>query len=261
MKILIPVICYNHVCNTEYMLSLMQLTWVLREQNVQFTLLPINFESLIPRARNAATAYFLSDPEATHLLFIDSDIEFAPDTVVKLLNADRNVICAGYAQKHLGMDNIKTVLASGEEDLEMCTRTSVHLKLPVKQEDIIEAFYATTGFLLIKKNVMERLVEKYPERAYRNDIDGYAGAKPNTFYDFFRLAIHPETKRFESEDYGFSSLLHELGEPIWVYTDISLRHMGWFGYPANLSKQIKVYLQNNNKQEILNNVIKTPVQE
>lgn len=251
MKLFIPVICYNHSCNTEFMFSLIRLTWDLKDAGIPFTLLPITFESLIPRARNAAVAFFMSDPDATHLLFIDSDIEFKSEDVIKMIKTDKNVICAGYAQKHLPMENLKAVLASGKEDLEMCTRTSVHVKLPIKDEEVIEAFYATTGFLMIKKNVFERLFAKYPERAYRNDIDGYESARADMFYDVFRISIHPTTKRYESEDYGFSSLLHELGEPIWVYTDISLRHLGWFGYPANLKKQIKVFLANNpDKQSV-----------
>ena len=248
MKLFIPVICYNHTCITEYMFSLIRLTWDLKDAGIPFTLLPITFESLIPRGRNAAVAFFMSDPDATHLLFIDSDIEFKSEDVIKMLKADKNVICAGYAQKHLPMENVKAVLASGRDDLEMCTRTSVHVKEPVKYEDIIEAFYATTGFLLIKKNVFERLFEKFPERAYKNDIDGYHSAKHDMFYDVFRISIHPVTKRYESEDYGFSSLLHELEEPIWVYTDISLRHMGWFGYPANLKKQIGIFLESNREK-------------
>lgn len=245
MKLFIPVICYNHCANTEYMMSLITLTWALKERGVAFTLLPINFESLIPRARNAAVAYFMSDPDATHLLFIDSDIEFKADDVFKMLETNKNVICAGYAQKALNLDNIKAVLATGKDDMEMCTRTSVHIKLPVTREPVIEAFYATTGFLMIKKCVFEKLIKAYPERAYKNDIDGYCGAKADMFYDLFRISIHPVTKRYESEDYGFSSLLHEIEEPIHVFTDISLKHMGWFGYPANLSKQIAVYLENN----------------
>ena len=243
IKLFIPVICYNHTANTEFMFSLISLTWALKDRGIGFTLLPITFESLIPRARNAAVAYFMSDPDATHLLFIDSDIEFSPDTVFKMLESDRGVICAGYAQKALPLDNLKAVFGSGTNDMELCTRTSVHLKLPVTGDEIIEAFYATTGFLLIRRDVISKLIQAYPERAYRNDIDGYMGAKAEYFYDLFRISIHPDTNRYESEDYGFSSLLHEIKEPIWVYTDVSLRHMGWFGYPANLAKQVKLYLQ------------------
>jgi len=249
MKVYIPVICYNHIANTEYMMSLISLTWALKERGISFTLLPIVFESLIPRARNAAVAYFMSDPDATHLLFIDSDIEFTPESVLKLLSVDKNVVCAGYAQKALLMDNVKAVINSGSEDLELVTRTSVHIKLPISQKNqetnLIEGYYATTGFLLLKREIISKMIGTYPDRHYVNDIDGYMGAKAEYFYDLFRINIHSETKRYESEDYGFSSLLHELKEPIWVYTDISLKHYGWFGYPANLKKQIDVFTANN----------------
>ena len=63
------------MANTEFMLSLIKLTHYLRDKGIDYCLYPIVFESLIPRARNAAAAHFL-DSDCSHLLFIDADIEF-----------------------------------------------------------------------------------------------------------------------------------------------------------------------------------------
>ena len=80
-KLFIPVICYNHTANTEYMISLIRLTHHLRDKGINYCLYPIVFESLIPRARNAAAAHFL-DSDCSHLLFIDADIEFDAESFV-----------------------------------------------------------------------------------------------------------------------------------------------------------------------------------
>ena len=232
MKLFIPLICYNHTCHTSFMLSFMRLLLALKSNNIDTVVFPITFESLISRARNAAVAHFLADASATHLIFIDADIEFNPDDVAKLINSNKDVVCGAYAQKWLDIDKIKE-----GKPLEVCTKTSCHLAQE-KVEECMECNYATTGFLLIKRCVLEKMVIAYPEREYINDVDGYVGSGNLKFFDLFSVAVNPETRRYESEDYGFSRLWRSLGGYIYVIPDITLRHYGWYGYPANLYKQL-----------------------
>lgn len=234
-------LCYNHTCNTTFMMCLLKLLFTLRNNNINATLFPITFESLISRGRNAAVAQFLSDPDATHLLFIDSDIEFEPEDVFKLIRSDKDVICAGYAQKWLREDIIQKVFQRKvvpANPLELCTHTSIQLNMPVEISEILEITYATTGFLLIKRDVFNTMRKAYPEKQYINDIDGYMSADKDLFYDFFPAAINPASKRFESEDYGFTSLWRGCGGKVHLYTNITLKHHGWFGFPANIYRQM-----------------------
>lgn len=249
MKIFIPMLCYNHTCNTTFMMSFFKLIMAFRDSNIRASVFPITFESLISRGRNAAVAHFLSDPEATHILFIDSDIEFEPDDVAKLINANKEVICAGYAQKWLREDLIQHVFKRDSvppNPLELCTFTSIQIPRPDRTEDvdeIMEIDYATTGFLLIKREVFEKMKHAYPERKYINDIDGYMSANQDEFYDFFPATIRASTRRFESEDFGFSRIWKECGGTVYVHTNITLRHHGWFGFPANIYRQLMDHAQ------------------
>ena len=109
-KLFIPVICYNHTANTEYMMSLIRLTHKLRDQDIEFVLFPIVFDSLVSRARNAATAHFLNS-DCTHMIFIDSDIEFDAESVLKLLRHGKDVVAGVYAKKYYNLDRVVT----GEE--------------------------------------------------------------------------------------------------------------------------------------------------
>lgn len=242
MKLFIPILCYNHTCHTSYMMSLFQLILACKQNQIDASFYPITFESLVSRARNAAVAHFMSDVSYTHLLFIDSDIEFQPEDVFKLLRASKPVVSAGYPQKWLHTGKMERVFSENPvppSPLELCTVHSTHL-YPYDQNisELMTAKYCTTGFLLIQKDVISKMMEAYPERQYSNDIDGYMSADPKYFYDLFTVEVNQETKKYESEDYGFSRLWTKLGGEIHIVTDISLKHYGWYGFSGNLYRQL-----------------------
>lgn len=237
-------------------MSFFKFVMALRNNNIPAVVFPITFESLISRGRNASVAHFLTDQEATHLLFIDSDIEFEPEDIAKLINADKEVICAGYAQKWLREDMIKNIFQRDEvpaQPLELCTHTSIQIPRPQRVEEvqeIVEIEYATTGFLLIKREAIEKMKATYPNRKYINDIDGYMSANPDSFYDFFPATIRENTRRFESEDFGFSRLWKECGGTVYLHTNVTLRHHGWFGYPANIYRQLVDHAEQETKKNL-----------
>ena len=241
MHVFIPALCYNHTANTEWMMSLFRLFLFLKENGINATIMPIVFDSLVSRARNAAAACFLSIPEATHILFIDSDIEFTPEQVMRLFHVNKPVVAAGYPQKWMSEDKLKSMFSQPNPPnapFELATTIPVHLMKNQPIAPVMEAEYVTTGFLLIQRAAFETLMEKFPERHYQNDIDGYMSADPKYFYDFFPVMIHPVTKRLESEDYGFSRLWREAGGKIFIATDITLTHHGWYGFKGNMYRQL-----------------------
>ena len=112
-----------------------------------------------------------------------------------------------------------------------------------KSQDTVKANYAATGFMLIKRECIEKIIEARPDIKYRNDIDGYMEAGDN-FYDIFRCEVNPQTKKYEREDYGFCKLWKSLGGEINVVTDISLGHRGFNTYMGNLKLQSNYYTSN-----------------
>ena len=243
MKLFIPVICYNRMCHTAFMFSLIKLVLILKEYNIDAELYPIVFDSLINRARNAAVAHFMSS-NCSHLLFLDSDIEFNPSDIIKLVLLNKSIVGIGYPKKWLDESKLQNIFSKQElpkNPLNYCTHHSVHIKpgIPKDVNDCMEVDYLTTGIMLINKQVIERLIQKYPERQYINDIDGYMGANKDMFYNFFCVEVNEKTKRFESEDYGFCRLCKEIDEKIYVYTNSDVRHYGWFAYGINIKEELE----------------------
>jgi hypothetical protein len=235
MKVFIPLICYNHTCNTEWMMSILKLLNSAKETGLNMSFYPIFFESLVSRARNAAVAHFLEDPENTHLLFIDSDIIFEPEDVFKLLQADKEVIAGIYPKKYIVWDRLKQNPEAERVDFPMGGT------LTMTEDNLIELEYLPTGFLLISRTAIEKIITAHPELKYRNDIDGYMSAGDN-FYDLFKVGIRNGI--YESEDWGFCSLWKGVGGKVLIHPEINVKHLGWHEYSGNLMKFIIEQMEN-----------------
>ena len=193
------------------------------------TFYPIFWESLVSRARNAATAAFLNDKESTHLLFIDSDIIFEVDDIVHLINADKEVIGGMYPKKYIKWETLKKNPSAERVDFPVGTSK-------VNKDGFIETKYAPTGFLMIAKTAIEKIINTKPELKYKNDIDGYMESGDN-FYDIFNVGIRNGI--YESEDWGFSSMWQEVGGTVFIHPEVNLKHVGWHEYEGNLKKYIE----------------------
>lgn len=235
MKLFVPLICYNHTCNTEYMMSILKLLNAAKDTGLNMSFYPIFFESLVSRARNAAVAHFLEDPENTHLLFIDSDIIFEPDDVFKLLRADKEVVAGIYPKKYIVWDRLKNNPEAERVDFPMGGT------LTMTEDNLIELDYLPTGFLLISRTAIEKIIVAHPELKYKNDIDGYMSAGDN-FYDLFKVGIRNGI--YESEDWGFCSLWKGVGGKVLIHPDINVKHLGWHEYSGNLMKFIIEQMEN-----------------
>jgi len=229
MKLFVPLICYNHTCNTEYMMSIFKLLNTVKDKKINCSFYPIFFESLVSRARNAAVAHFLEDKENTHLLFIDSDIIFEPEDVLKLLKSGKEVIAGIYPKKYITWERLKNNPEAERVDF------PVGGNVKMTEDNFLEMDYLPTGFLLISRTAIEKIIKQHPELKYRNDIDGYMSAGDN-FYDLFKVGIRNGI--YESEDWGFCSLWKEAGGKVLIHPEVNVKHVGWHEYEGNLLKYI-----------------------
>jgi len=236
IKLFIPLICYNRSCHTDYMMSILKLYDYVKRSGLSASFYPIFWDSLVSRARNAASAHFLKE-DHTHLLFIDSDISFEPSDVQKLIEADKDVICSPYPKKYIMPENIK----NNKEPVDFAVSGQC-LKI---SENLYEMDSVATGFLLIKRNVFERMIKSYPEIEYINDM--YAYGMGDKMWDFFRVSVNQKTKVYESEDWGFCTAWKNIGGKVYARTDISLAHWGWNEYKGNFNKWIIEHHNSNTK--------------
>jgi hypothetical protein len=244
MNIFFATPCYGGMVSDQFFLSMFRMSQVLIQYGIPFRLTTLRNESLITRARNILTAMFLEDTSCTHLMFIDADIEFDPDSVIRMLAMDKDIIAGAYPKKTINWNNIYNAASSGITDLASYGADyAINLKIQegnkVKTSmGAIEVLDASTGFFLVKREVIEKLVEAHPELHYKNDSS--IDPKFNPYcYALWDTMIDPSDRRYLSEDYTFCRRWQNLGGEIWVDPNTRLNHVGSYTFEGNLNNILK----------------------
>ena len=228
---------------------------------VSFSLLK---SSLVTQGRNLCVAEFLNAKENyTHLLFIDSDIDFEFDTIMKMLDRDKDIIAAPYPMKMIDWGKIKrridALKLNDAEEISAAGYT-FPLKIEGMKELVIEngvaqVTHAPTGCMLIKRKVITDMIEHYPElEIYQPTVINKEEVTKANFYNLFDTYHEPETKRYYGEDFGFCKRWTNMGGKIHIYCMDTITHTGEYQYSGRFWDELKasaegIKLQQNNIDE------------
>lgn len=166
-------------------------------------------DSLVDRGRDRAAAAFMAS-EFTHLLFIDADTEFEPESILRLLAADKPLIVGAYRKKNERDEYAVTFLDDAADGLEQCPHTGA-----------VKIARGGTGFMMIKREVFETLARAMPEIAYTDNShrDG-----PRAMHAFFEHVVRDGLRW--SEDYTFCERWRAQGGEVWLHPFVELGHWG-----------------------------------
>lgn len=228
--ILLATPCFGGLVQQSYMLSVCKLMRRAEAEGFTLDLALLGSDALITRSRSVLVAKFLDTAEATHLLFVDADIAFEPEQVLRLLRFDVEFAAAFYPLKSVDWDALPR-RAVGGEPLRAAGLTYVGSLLEPPQRRVRDGFatakYAGTGFQLVKRAVFERLIAAHPELRFTT-VHTVAREAPRSdnLYALFDCLIDPETGEYLSEDYAFCRRWRALGGDIWLDLRSTLVHVG-----------------------------------
>ena len=212
--------CYGGQLTESTFMSFIKWSNTARQLGLDWTVETMTNESLISRARNTLTAKFLNTEGSTHLMFIDADIGWEPWHLLVLLDAQKDVVGGLYPMKSL--------------PVKWCVNG-----IPGKAEDpnsnLVEVTKTGTGFLLMKREVFEKLNAHPAVRHFNNDI----GLDPKLDKDmrtYFDTAVREN--RYYSEDWTFCENWRDLGGQVWIDKRVLLRHTGTYVFDYNNHEQL-----------------------
>ena len=229
---------YGGNCTGVFVQSLLDMLNVLSGNGIKTACAFMFNESLITRARNNLTNQFL-ETEATHLLFIDADQQFRGMDVLRMIQADVDVIVGMCPKKEINWNSVREAVKRGEEDLSRFTGSFVvnllenqsHLVVPNNKPFEIAA--GGTGMMLIKREVFKKLAKHVP--TFRNDMSHMPGGKE--IKQYFTESIDPETGRLLSEDYHFCYQWRKIGGKVWAAPWCKIGHFGTYNFSGQLVEE------------------------
>tara|TARA_R110000850_G_scaffold226094_1_gene351412 strand:- start:64 stop:768 length:705 start_codon:yes stop_codon:yes gene_type:complete len=229
---------------TQALLELQQLC-IKKGIRITFTLLK---SSLVTQGRNLCVSAFL-ESNCTHMLFVDSDIYFRAESIIKMLDLDKELISIPYPLKTMMWDKLYKKWNDGE----VKNAGDIHRWLntyPMKVADadnitldsgVMEVTHSPTGCMLIKRSVFDKMIKKYPDKniVQKTVINGEYVDRPH-LWNFFDCIHDPETKTYLGEDFSFCKLWKDIGGKCYVYVNDPIIHVGEHQYEGCFRDELKL---------------------
>jgi hypothetical protein len=236
-KILIATPCYGGLVTDYYLMSVLNLIRLLDAKAIAFDFRTVS-NSLITLARNNFASDVLHDATISHLLFIDADLGFDPNAVLRYLAFDKDVVCGVYPLKRLDTAALRASTAASDAVAEAASylySSTISFRDDNQPLDgFLRAEYGATGFMLIGRAVLERLAEAHPELRYGSDHSVWSGGVDKTArYAFFDTMI--ADGQYLPEDYSFCKRWRGIGGEIWIDLASRFSHVGSYVYRGDLA--------------------------
>ena len=177
--------------------------------------------SILPRNRDLLTDRFL-DSGATHMLCVDSDIGWHPAQAQALLDTGKPFVSGTYSKKQ--DDREIPAAYTGRRDgstFNTLTPNPAKRGEPI-EKPLWEATHVPAGFLLVERQVIERMIGAYRELEYR--IAG-VGTVWALWYPLFEQGV-----TYSGEDIAFCNRWRKIGGEIWMHRGVVLAHYGEAAY-------------------------------
>jgi hypothetical protein len=248
-KLFVATPMYGGMNHGLYMKSCLDLQTTMYRYGIEIKFSFLFNESLITRARNYLVDEFLRT-DYTHMLFIDSDIHFNAQDVIALLALDKDVIGGPYPKKSMNWGNIAQAARSQPDldpkELENLVGEYVFNVVKGTQQfqvtEPLEVMEIGTGYMMVKREVFDKMKDEYPTIRYKPDhvgqanFDGsrYIHAYFDTVIDTKESIVGGGSDRYLSEDYMFCQMWRKMGGQIYLCPWMKTQHIGSYAFTGNM---------------------------
>lgn len=212
----------NHAVSLDYLKSWTNTVWLLKDADIAHGRVDRGGDCFVAKVRNKLVSEFLDGP-GTDLFFLDDDLGWPAQKVIDFISRPEPIIAGVYPKKSDAMDWPVGLRADGDTGG------------LIKRDGLYLASFTGTGFMRIKREVLERLAAVVPTF---KDIEIAGVAKE--FPLIFNAGLDADGW-FCGEDVAFCRLANAHGFDIWVDPDIDFKHRGGKAWAGNLSRHLDTF--------------------
>lgn len=210
------------------MRSLLASVLALADRGIKVTLDDECGNGLIADARGLMVARFLAS-DATDMLFIDHDVVWSPETLLKLLDAPVDFRAGIYPSRS---DPISYAVR-------WCAEKPYLINDP--ETKMLEVAGVPGGFMMLSRTVAERMTAHY------TDLNFYCGHAPNKticglfepywLRDVEHAGVTCNVKL--GEDFSFCQRWRDIGGKVWIDPDLTFGHVGFKTFEGRLGDWLR----------------------
>lgn len=208
-----------------YVESLNKTKILLEKCQVKFDWSRALYSSDIYITRAKLFAGFYKNDDATHLLMIDADMGWNPEDVIRMLQLDRKFLAVAGPKKKYPLEFAFNMWGPDGSPMPMTQEvgTNVATNIP----------HVGGAFILIKREVANRMVAAYPDLEY----DVSPGVTEFALFD--PIILDSKIRRRLSEDYAFCHRWRKIGGKVEMLTDVRLAHTGAHTFAGSVEESLQ----------------------
>ena len=240
VKLFLATPCDGGLCLEKFMTSVIKLQIELIKEGIQLMIDTTENESLVHRARNVAVGRFMQKTDADLFMFIDADVDFNADSVVRLVRSGHDVSVAIYPKKVVMWDQAKTAIEQGDNRNMAMLSSSLVANIGAHRRSVengfVEVLDGPTGFMVITRKAFEKMHEHFTDLNCKND---HQNRDFDEYCAVFDCMIDPESRRYLSEDYAFCRRWQQVGGKIYADVHTTLGHVGNLPFSGCMNDRLK----------------------
>lgn len=232
-KLMIAIPAYDGKLNISAAFQLPQLALAAQKHGFEIHLSHLSGCSIITRARNSLVNQFL-ESNCTELLFVDSDINFKWQDVIRImaLGSNKDIVAGAYPRRAKDQMFFADIYYNESGGIELT------------DDGLMRVNRIGTGFMFIRRHVIEALKNAHPEWKYWVDVE------KKHHYSFFDFAVTPEG--YMGEDYLFCDRAGDLGFKVYIDPEINLGHFGSTEFTGHFGEQVLKPMIENTLKKVSN---------
>ncbi|GJE40219.1 hypothetical protein [Methylobacterium persicinum] len=240
---------YGAACFMPYVTGLLSLQRACLEAGIGFEYFYVSGTALLHEHRNVAASAFMNHSDLSHLLFVDADLGFEGEDILRMFHEQKDVVLGPYPAKHINWKAVvetarnRPDLPPAEVALRAADYTTNFYGLEDQtafEPDQLNPIHAGgAGLMLLARTALAELDRSYPKARSRFP-DSYRHLVPGveTLVEYFAFDREPDG-RLLSEDITFCKRWRDIGGAVYAAPWVRSVHVGPYYFQGDLPRLLK----------------------